>query len=84
MVYLYEACDQISDFCHQQLLRKKTTKIILDGRKDGRTDRGKTVSPPPPSGSGGMIKREKFEDTKGVIKGVDNTTAKRKRTNNEI
>ena len=22
MGYLYEACDQISDFCHQQLLRK--------------------------------------------------------------
>jgi hypothetical protein len=37
MVYIYDPCDQISDFCHQQLLRKKTTKIILDGRKDGRT-----------------------------------------------
>ena len=29
MVYLYEACDQKSDFCHQQLLRKK------DRQKDG-------------------------------------------------
>jgi hypothetical protein len=32
---------------------------ILDGRKDGRTDgqtnRGKTVCPPPPSGSRGII-----------------------------
>jgi hypothetical protein len=30
-------------------------KNILDGRKDGQTDRGKTVYPPPPSGSGGII-----------------------------
>ena len=35
MVYLYDACDQISDFCHQQLLRKISW-----------TDRGKTVYPP--------------------------------------
>jgi hypothetical protein len=27
MVYLYDACDQISDFCHQQLLRKMWRKI---------------------------------------------------------
>ena len=27
MVYLYDACDQISDFCHQQLLRKMRRKI---------------------------------------------------------
>ena len=52
MVYLYDACDQISDFCHQQLLRKMRRKISLT---DGRTDRGKTVYPPPPSGSGGII-----------------------------
>jgi hypothetical protein len=40
------------------------TKYILDGRKDGRkegrtdgqTDRGKTVYPPPPSGSGCITK----------------------------
>jgi hypothetical protein len=36
------------------------SKNILDGRKDGwkdgRTDRGKTVYSPPPSGSGGIIK----------------------------
>ena len=25
-----------------------------DGRKDGQTDRGKTVYPPPPPGSGGI------------------------------
>jgi hypothetical protein len=49
MVYLYDACDQISDFCHQQLLRKISWT-------DGRTDRSKTVYPPPPSGSGGIKK----------------------------
>jgi hypothetical protein len=27
MVYLYDTCDQISDFCHQQLLRKMRRKI---------------------------------------------------------
>ena len=52
MVYLYDACDQISDFYHQQLLRKMQRKISLT---DGRTDRGKTVYPHPPSGSGGII-----------------------------
>ena len=50
MVYLYDACDQISDFCHQQLLRKMRRKMSW-------TDRGKTVYPPPPSGSGGIIIR---------------------------
>ena len=34
---------------------KNATKNILDGRKDGQTDRGKTVYPPPPLGSGGII-----------------------------
>jgi hypothetical protein len=52
MVYLYDACDQISDFCHQQLLRKMWRKISWT---DGQMDRGKTVYPPPPSGSGGII-----------------------------
>jgi hypothetical protein len=33
-------------------LNAYATKNILDGRKD----RGKTVYPPPPSGSGGIIK----------------------------
>ena len=47
MVYLYDACDQISDFCHQQLLRKMRRKISW-------TDRGKTVYLPPLSGSGGI------------------------------
>ena len=51
MGYLYEACDQISDLCHQQLLRKMRRKISWTDR---RTDRGKTVYPPPPSGSGGI------------------------------
>jgi hypothetical protein len=40
MVYLYDACDQISVFCHQQLLRKVRRKISWT---DGQTDRGKTV-----------------------------------------
>ena len=34
-----------------------------DGRKEGRTDRGKTLYPPPPSGSGGLI--EKYLGTDG-------------------
>ena len=34
---------------HQQLLRKMRRKIFWT---DGRTDRGKTVYPPPPSGNG--------------------------------
>ena len=59
MVFLYDACDQISDFCHQQLLRKMQRKISwtdgrTEGRTEGRTDRGKTVYSPPPSGSGGI------------------------------
>ena len=59
MVYLYDACDQISDFCHQQLLRKMRRKIFwMDERTDGQTDRGKTVYPPPPSGSVGIIIKE--------------------------
>jgi hypothetical protein len=33
---------------------EKCEKNILDGRKDGQMDRGKTVYPPPPSGSGGI------------------------------
>ena len=38
--YIYDACDQISDLCHQQLLRKMWRKISWT---DGQTDRGKTV-----------------------------------------
>ena len=53
MVYLYDASDQISDFCHQQLLRNMRRKLSWT---DGRTDRGKTVYPPLPSGSGGIKK----------------------------
>jgi hypothetical protein len=34
---------------------KNVTKNILDGRKDGQTDRGKTVYPPAPPGSRGII-----------------------------
>ena len=52
MVYLYDACDQISDFCHQQLLRKMRRKISWT---DGRTE-VKQYTPPPPSGSGGITR----------------------------
>ena len=39
MVYLYDGCDQISDFCHQQWLRKMWWKIFwTDGRTEGRTE----------------------------------------------
>ena len=51
MVYLYDACDQLSDFCHQQWLRKMRRKISW---MDGRTE-VKQYTPPPPSGSGGII-----------------------------
>ena len=40
MVYLYDACDQISDFCHQQLLGKVRRKISW-------TEGGNTVYPLP-------------------------------------
>ena len=33
---------------------EKCDENILDRRKDGQMDRGKTVYPPPPSGSGGI------------------------------
>jgi hypothetical protein len=33
----------------------------------GRTDRGKTVYPPPPSGSEGIIMRKKIENTLGIL-----------------
>ena len=53
MVYLYNDCDQISDFCHQQLLRKMRRQISwTDGRTDGQTDRGKTAYSLPPRGAG--------------------------------
>ena len=99
MGYLYEACDQISNLCHQlnscwekcdekcpymfnvyknqqsrqtgsrNLTGPKTLPTIwytykisainsywekCDEKYLGRTDRGKTVYPPPPSGSGGI------------------------------
>ena len=46
-----EAYDQISDCCHKLLLRK-----MLWTSWDERTDRGKTVYPPPFQWSGGIIK----------------------------
>ena len=44
--YLYDACDQISDFCYQQLLRKMRRKISW-------TDIGKNSTPPSPFGERG-------------------------------
>ena len=35
MGYLYEACDEMSDFCHQYLLRKMRRKISWT---EGRTE----------------------------------------------
>ena len=53
MVYLYDACDQISDFCPQQLLRKMRRKISwTDGRTDIRTE-VKQYTPPSPFGERG-------------------------------
>ena len=42
-------------FLPSTVTEKNATKNILDGRKDGQTDRGKTVYPHPPSGSGGIM-----------------------------
>ena len=70
MVYLYDACDQISDlFLPSTVTEKNATKISwTDGRTDKRTEvkqytslplRGaggyKNSIPPPHSGSGGII-----------------------------
>ena len=41
-------------FLPSTVTEKNVTKNILDGRKDGQMDRGKTVYPSPPSGSRGM------------------------------
>jgi hypothetical protein len=43
-------------FLPSTVTEKSVTKNILDGREDGQTDRGKTVYPPPPSGSGDIKK----------------------------
>ena len=40
-----------------KMLRKKVRRKI--SWTDGQTDRGKTVYPPPPSGSGGIIKTKR-------------------------
>ena len=41
----------------------------MDGRTDGQTDRGKTVYPHPPLGSGGIIKvlQNKQQDQTSII-----------------
>jgi hypothetical protein len=51
-------------FLSSTFTEKNAKKNMLDGWKDGQTDRGKTVYPPPPSGSGGIItKLTKRHDT---------------------
>ena len=42
-------------FLPSTVTEKNVTKNILDGWKDGQTDRGKSVYTPPPSGSGVII-----------------------------
>jgi hypothetical protein len=65
MVYLYDACGQISDFCHQQLLRQMRRKISWT---DGQKDRGNIVYPPPPSGNVGiLIHRTKEKEYNGRL-----------------
>ena len=44
-------------FLPSTVTEKNATKNTLDGWKDGQTERGKTVYPPPPSGSGGIKKK---------------------------
>jgi hypothetical protein len=39
-----------------------------DGRPDGQTDRGKTVYPPPPSGSGGIMTNKTVYTLLSLIK----------------
>jgi hypothetical protein len=66
MVYLYDACGQISDFCHQQLLRQMRREISWT---DGQKDRGNIVYPPPPSGNVGiLIHRTKDRVTRTQLK----------------
>ena len=40
MGYLYEACDQISDFCHQVAEKNVTINILgrTEGQMEGQTD----------------------------------------------
>jgi hypothetical protein len=51
-------------FLPSTVTEKNAKKNILDGRKDGQTDRGKTVYPPPPSGSGGIIRKVPNDESK--------------------
>jgi hypothetical protein len=56
MGYLYDACDQISDLCHQQLLRKMRRKISWT---EGRTE-VKQYAPLPLRGAG-LLKGKCFQ-----------------------
>ena len=46
--YQISAINSYREKCDEKYLGR------TDGRMDGQTDRGKTVYPPPPSGSGGI------------------------------
>jgi hypothetical protein len=52
--YQISAINSYWEKCNEKYLWR--TEGWKDGRTDGQTDRGKTVYPPPPSGSGGIIK----------------------------
>ena len=51
MGYLYETCDQISDFCLQV-----AEKNILEGRTDRQTEVKQYTPPPPFRGVRGIIR----------------------------
>jgi hypothetical protein len=68
MVYLCEACDQISDFCHQWLLRKMRQKISW---KNGRTERRTEVKQYTPYGD--IIRSIHFlSSTRATKKKIEN------------
>jgi hypothetical protein len=54
-------------FLPSTVTEKNVTKNILDGWKDSQTDRGKTVYPSPPSGSGGIIINTLNKQSQGLV-----------------
>ena len=73
MVFLYDACDQISDFCHQQLQRKMRRKISWT---DGRTEVKQYT--PSPFGERGYNKR--LQITESQNEGLDDGSHYNKKT----
>ena len=55
--YPISAINSYWEKCDEKYLGRTEgqTEGRTDGQTDGQTDRGKTVYPPPPSGSGGII-----------------------------